>query len=134
MKKKITVAMILAASILLLSACANQGPAISVELTEFDFGDVVNGVIAEREVAVRNDGSAALTIESVSTSCGCTRAALEPIVIAPGEQGILRIMFDSGAHGPELTGELVRQVFIRSNDPVSPEVVIEFSANILAGE
>jgi hypothetical protein len=53
------------------------------------------------------------------------------MTIKPGENGTLRIAFDSGAHGPELTGPLMRQVFITSNDLQQPEVVLELAANIL---
>jgi hypothetical protein len=42
----------------------------------------------------------------------------------------LHIELDAGAHGPELTGRLVRQVFINSNDPAQPEVTVELVVNI----
>ena len=43
---------------------------------------------------------------------------------------VLLIKFDSGAHGTELEGLLKREIFITSNDPASPEVIIEFTANV----
>lgn len=39
--------------------------------------------------------------------------------------------FDSDTHGPELKGELFRDIFIASNDPQTPETRIEFGANII---
>jgi hypothetical protein len=53
------------------------------------------------------------------------------MTIPAGGSGVLHIEFDSGAHGPELTGELLRQVFIASDDPERPEVVLEIEAEIL---
>ncbi len=53
------------------------------------------------------------------------------MTIAPGTSGILRITFDSGAHGPDLRGPLLREVMIASNDPATPEVVVSVTANIL---
>ena len=47
--------------------------------------------VAERIGAVSNEGDAPLVVETVTTSCGCTTAVLEPMTIAPGESGILRI-------------------------------------------
>jgi len=70
-------------------------------------------------------------VEAVSTSCGCTTATLEPMTIQPGETALLRIEFDSGAHGPEANGPLTRQVFIASNDPEQTETVVEIKANVL---
>ncbi len=115
----------------LLGACVSYQPSIILEEDQLNLGDVINGEILTFELTVSNQGNSPLEVESVSTSCGCTTATLEPMTIQPGEKGILHIEFDSGAHGPELTGELVRQIFIVSNDPNIPEAKIEFVANIL---
>lgn len=123
--------LILAGSMLaLLSACSGGEPQIALETTSLDLGDVPNGEIATRDVVVRNDGDAVLVVEGISTSCGCTTATLEPMQLAPGESGALHIAYDAGAHGPELTGALVRQVFIQSNDPAQPEVTVELAVNV----
>ena len=114
-----------------LVGCASKQPQISLVST-LELGDVVNGEIINRDVTVYNQGEAPLVVEAVSTSCGCTKATLDPMTIPAGGSGILHLEFDSGAHGPELTGELMRQVFIASNDPRQPEVILEFTANILA--
>jgi hypothetical protein len=116
--------------VVLLSACSGR-PEIALSETELDLGDVVNGTVLERELTVQNSGQAELIVEAVTTSCGCTQATIEPATIAPAGSGTLRIIFDSGAHGPELTGQLVRQIFIATNDPQQPETVIELVANIL---
>lgn len=120
----------------LLAACgggASDGtPEIVLDTTALELGDMPNGQIAEREVVVRNDGDAPLVVDTVTTSCGCTTAVLEPMTLAPGESGTLRIAFDSGAHGPDLRGPLMREVMIASNDPVTPEAVVAVTANILA--
>ena len=115
----------------LLGACVSYQPSIILEEDQLNLGDVINGEILTYELTVSNQGNSPLEVESVSTSCGCTTATLEPMTIQPGEKGILHIEFDSGAHGPELTGELVRQIYIVSNDPNIPEAKIEFVANIL---
>jgi hypothetical protein len=111
----------------LLAACGSNQPSIIIETAEFDFGNVENGQIVSRELTVRNEGNADLVIDSVSTSCSCTTASVTPMTIAPGETGILHIEFDSGAHGPDMTGELIRQVFVTTNDPNLPEAKVEVS-------
>ena len=113
-----------------VASCSSGQPAIELETLELDLGDVPNGDIATRDVPVRNTGDAFLVVEDVSTSCGCTSAALEPMQLGPGESGVLHIEYDAGAHGPELTGPMVRQVFINSNDPGQPEVIVELAVNI----
>ena len=106
-------------------------PRIEVSEASLALGDVVNGQIVTREVTVQNVGKSVLIIEAVSTSCGCTEAAVSATRIPSGSSGVLTIRFDSGAHGPALTGQLVRQVFIATNDPQQPELVVELAANIL---
>jgi len=54
-----------------------------------------------------------------------------PTTIGPGESGSLQVTFDSGAHGPEELGPVLKQVFIASNDPDSPEVEFRLIADIL---
>lgn len=113
------------------TACSGSSPQIELEITNLDLGEAVNGEIVSRDVLVRNVGQNPLEIETVSTSCGCTSATLDPMVVAPGASANLHIEMDTGAHGPELTGPLVRQVFIASNDPNQPEAEVELSVNIL---
>jgi hypothetical protein len=115
-----------------VSACSTAKPLITLEMDKIDFGEVVNGIVVSQQVRVSNRGDADLEILSVSTSCGCTQASLERTTISPGESAALVIAFDSGAHGAELEGAMLRQVFIASNDPIQPEVVIELTADVVA--
>ncbi|MGB3715781.1 MAG: DUF1573 domain-containing protein [Candidatus Promineifilaceae bacterium] len=116
----------------LLAACSSGQPSIAVDATNLDLGNVINGEIVSRELALRNDGEADLVIESIITSCTCTQASINPMTIAADQSGILHIEFDSGFHGPDLTGPLIRQVFITSNDPQQPEIQVELIVNVEA--
>ena len=118
---------------ILLAACAGS-PVLDAEINQFSFGEVVNGEIVSKDIVIKNTGASDLLIGDISTSCGCTKGELDRSTITPGETATLHITFDSGAHGPEFNGELVRQVFIPSNDPAAPETVIEFSATVLLPE
>lgn len=131
MPRKILILTLLILVAALFTACRPGGaPAISLETTRLELGDVPNGEIVTRDVLVRNDGDAVLQIQDLSTSCGCTTARLEPMHIEPGADASLRIAFDSGAHGPNLTGPMVRQVYITSNDPARPELTVDLAVNV----
>ncbi len=132
MRRRFLTLLLLALGAALLAACRGAAPAIAVETTRLDLGDVANGVVVTRDVVVTNRGDGPLVVESITTSCGCTTATLEPMTLAPGASGTLRIAFDAGAHGPALTGPLVRQVFINSNDPTRPELAVELAVNVTA--
>ena len=125
-----TVFFILLFSGLLLAACSQKQPAIGLETAELDLGNVVNGDVVVREVQINNTGDAELVIDEITTSCSCTKATVSPMNISPGESGVLQIEFDSGFHGPDLDGQLIRQVFIKSNDTQQPETQIELNVYV----
>lgn len=132
MKKNLPLLFIFIAVIALLFSAFNRSkPKIVPMVTKFDFGDVVSGQILIKEIEIKNAGNGTLVIEGVSTSCGCTTAEVSQSQIKSGQSATLTIQFDSGAHGPKETGEVSRLIFIASNDPQNPELVIEFNANIL---
>ena len=110
---------------------ADAAPQLAADATLLDLGEVVNGVVVERDVTITNTGGAPLVVSEVLTTCGCTTAALEPMTLSPGEAGNLHIAFDSGAHGPELTGPIMRRVILVSNDPAQPEATVDLQATIL---
>ncbi len=116
----------------LLVACSSGQPSVAVEATSLDLGNVVNGEIVSRDLVLSNEGDADLIIDSIITSCTCTQATVEPMTVPAGQSGVLNIEFDSGFHGPDLTGPLIRQVFIKSNDLRQPELQVELSVNVKA--
>ncbi len=122
---------IIAMIALLLAACSSGSADLVIEQTSIDLGQVTNGEVRSMEIPLRNAGSSELVIESVTTSCGCTSAEVSPTTIQPGESGLLLVQFDSGAHGPESNGPVMRQVFIASNDSDEPEMEFRFTAEVI---
>ncbi len=118
----------------LLAACGGGTPDIDLAQSQTDLGVVTNGEIPTIEIPVRNLGNGDLIIEAVTTSCGCTSASIMPEVIPPGGTGTLAIRYDSGAHGPDEVGPVMRQIFIASNDPDKPEVEFRLLAEVIAAQ
>jgi hypothetical protein len=106
-------------------------PDIALTQSGANLGAVPNGEVRQVTSEVRNEGERPLTIEAVTTSCGCTSASVEPTVIPAGGYGTLTINYDSGAHGPEFRGPVERQVFIASDDPDEREVVFSIQVNVI---
>lgn len=131
-KKKTRYLIYLTLFTLLLVGCVRSQPEIHLETASFSFGTVENGDTLQRSVGLSNRGRAPLVIQEVSTSCSCTTGTIDPRTIPPGESGVLKIEFNSGAHGPELEGRVKRQIFITSNDSQNKEAVVEFTAEIVA--
>jgi hypothetical protein len=103
----------------LLASCAGGTPDLVLDQEEIDIGQVINGEIRTIEMPLRNIGER-------------TQAKVEPSTIPPGESGVLVVEYDSGAHGPEANGPVLRQIFIASNDTDQPEVEFRFTAEVIA--
>ncbi len=130
--KKILLALGLLGS--LLAACSGGSPNLTLDQQTIDLGQVVNGEVRTMQIPLRNIGTSDLVIEAVTTSCGCTSAEVSPTTIPPGESGMLIVNFDSGAHGPEANGPVMRQVFIVSNDSDEAEIEFRFTADVVAND
>jgi hypothetical protein len=109
---------------------ATARPQIVVATSSVDFGP-----IAERrtmQVEVRNTGRAPLQVLAVTSSCGCTTPAIGATTLAPRATTHLAITFDPVAHGPQ-AGPATHAVYVRTNDPRTPEVEIAVTAVVLKG-
>lgn len=104
-------------------------PKIQVTPASHDFGAVSDQPVTHTFI-VKNTGGSALKIENVSTSCGCTKAAIEQELIPPSQQTLLKVTFDPIAHGSE-GREAFHIVYIKSNDPKYPEVEVEIRATLV---
>jgi hypothetical protein len=109
----------------LLAACSPSAPDIDV-VSEFDMGSVDKGQLATTDLTVRNMGGGPLTVQSVSTSCGCTKATLSPMIVPAGGEARLHVEYNSGAHEEDL-GMIERSIFIASDDPDEEDVQIQFT-------
>ena len=115
-------------------AKAAPGPGrIELSATNVDFGAIPNTGPVSHEFQVRNVGRGTLEITGVSTSCGCTTAEVQSRVLKHGESTTLRVTFDPQAHDGAL-GEFMRIVYVRSNDPATPEASLTFRVTVVAPE
>ncbi len=100
--------------------------ALHFDHTEFDFGTTVQQSRLTHRFPFTNIGGAPARILRVKTACGCTipRYPREPI--APGEQGELELIFESGA----LTGEIAKGITVFTDNPEDPTVEIRVRAEV----
>jgi len=118
------------AALVAVGAGADEKPAaaprIRVEPESFDFGKAQQGKTLRKEFTIRNFGDAALVIEGVSTTCGCTAAISAQSRVEPGGRTSLRVTFDTRT----FSGKVERDVLVRSNDPKTPLVQVRVSATV----
>ncbi len=104
-------------------------PKIEVSPKTFDFGEINFGDVVSYDFTVKNSGNEVLEIERIATSCPCATAQITEEKINPGESAELLVSYDSGAMGAHGRGEQERIIYVRSNDPINPQVEVTIYAN-----
>lgn len=95
----------------------------------YEFGTISQGEKVYHSFKFTNTGNADLVISSAKGSCGCTVPTYPKEPIAPGESGVIEVVFDSNGK----KGSQHKKVFITANtDPSSN--VIAIKGEVLAPE
>jgi len=110
-----------------LTACRVAPPAVSIEPAAQDLGERPQQLV-ELTYTVRNTGGGTLAISKITTSCECTKATMDRTEIPAGESAQLRVTLDPVEDN--LYGNILRVVYLRTNDPQRPEVEAEFRVTI----
>ena len=76
-----------------------EAPLIKFDRTEHDFGTIKEGDVVETEFTFTNDGKSELIITSATATCGCTVPEYPKEPVLPGQQGRIKVKFDSN-HRP----------------------------------
>ena len=74
---------------------SSQAARLSFEQTIFDFGEVEEGTIVEHTFSFENTGAVPLLISDARSTCGCTVPEWPREPIAPGEEGVINVRFDT---------------------------------------
>jgi Protein of unknown function (DUF1573) len=99
--------------------------------TEFDFGTITQGDTVSHTYTFTNKGSKPLIIANAWGSCGCTVPQYPKEPVAPGEQGQVRVTFNSlgksGAQHKSVTMQMntpkhEEEIFINGTVELKKEV------------
>ncbi len=99
---------------------------ITFEVTDHNFGDVNQGEKVETTFKFKNTGNFPLILQNVLSTCGCTVPEWPKEPVAPGEEGVLRVVFDSSAK----IGRQNKVITIRSNSKMG-DYRVRISAMVL---
>lgn len=72
-----------------------DAPKIEVEKAIFEFGDIKQGEKVSYEFKFKNVGKTPLIITNASATCGCTVPEYPSAPVKPGEEGVIKVVFDS---------------------------------------
>ena len=72
-----------------------DAPAFKFVKESFDFGEITDGEKVSYDFQFKNIGKSPLIITSAIATCGCTVPDYPKAPIAPGEDGVIKVVFDS---------------------------------------
>lgn len=81
------------------TAITLNGPGIAWNEQTLDLGSIEKGKTTKVNFPFTNNGTEALIIERVKTSCGCTATNYPKEPIAPGESASIEVSYKSGSPG-----------------------------------
>ncbi len=77
------------------SSATAEKPVMKFEKETHDFGKIVTGGKVTYEFKFTNTGKSPLIIKDAVASCGCTKPEWPSAPIKPGENGAIKVTFDS---------------------------------------
>lgn len=96
--------------------------AIQLPEIQYDFGTIAKNSSVTHEFKIKNVGTNPLEIENVQASCGCTIPQWTKTPIAPGEEGTIKVTFNSAGK----RGVQNKAITITANtDPVNTRLYIK---------
>lgn len=104
------------------------GPLTKVSFVEstYDYGTIMDGEKAEYEYSFTNTGDEPLIISNAKGSCGCTVPDWPREPIAPGEKGVIKVVFNSKGKGKVGGNPQSKRVTITANtDPANTYLTIK---------
>ncbi len=104
-----------------------SGPDITFETLIYDFGEVGSVTRNTCEFKFTNTGSALLKIDKVYAPCGCTVTKLAKKEYAPGESGVLNVVYRSSSG----SGQATKHIYVYSNDKAKPKVTLSLKAKVV---
>ncbi|SKB89139.1 Protein of unknown function [Parapedobacter luteus] len=98
---------------------------LEVENDAYDFGKIKEGEKVEHEFKFTNTGTSPLIISNVQASCGCTTPEYSKNPIAPGDEGMVKVVFNSAGQ----LGKQHKVVTVTSNAS-SPNTLLHLRGEV----
>ena len=103
-----------------------EGPYMTFQELEFDFGDITEGDKVEHKFVFENTGTLPLIITNIRVTCGCTATDWSRDPLPPGEESSITVQFNS-------TGKMGKQNKVISivSNASNPLPQVRITTNVL---
>ncbi len=105
---------------------AKKLPVFSFEETSHFFGTINSGERMSYDFKFKNTGNADLIISQATGSCGCTIPEYSKDPIKPGDEGVIKVKYNSEGHG----GMVSKTITLLANT-IPNTKVLTISAEVL---
>ena len=105
-----------------------NAPVFKVASANVDLGKMPGSVAKDFEFKYTNSGKSDLVIRHIRSTCGCTAIQQGTLGqgLKPGESSSIKATFNSGSY----KGKVTKAVYVYTNDPKNPEVVLMLTADV----
>jgi len=94
-------------------------PKFDFEEITFDLGTVQSGESVTHEFKFKNSGDKDLIISQAKGSCGCTQPEYPKNPIAPGDEGVIKVTFNSTG----ISGQITKNITLIANTTPNTKVL-----------
>jgi hypothetical protein len=97
---------------LALASCNNEKVAKIHFVETQDIFTIAKGALHTSTFKFENKGTDTLRIKSVDATCGCTKTEYDSVGIGPGDQGEIKVVYDSNL---DKSNSVQKAVLVESN-------------------
>lgn len=94
-------------------------PKFDFEEITFDLGTIESGESVTHEFKFKNSGDKDLIISQAKGSCGCTQPEYPKNPIAPGDEGVIKVTFNSTG----ISGQITKNITLIANTTPNTKVL-----------
>jgi hypothetical protein len=94
-------------------------PKFDFEEITYDLGTIESGESVTHEFKFKNSGDKDLIISQAKGSCGCTQPEYPKDPIAPGDEGVIKVTFNSTG----ISGQITKNVTLIANTTPNTKVL-----------
>ncbi len=104
-----------------------SGPKLFIPDSIQNLGEITEGQTVEFAFIIKNTGNATLEILDATPDCDCAKVRIIKPTIEAGEQGEIRVAFNSKGQ----SGSFTKLIIIETNDPAEPVKMIKYKGTVL---
>ena len=107
---------------------SSDGPQFDWDKTVFQFGEIAQAVPATAEYVFTNTGNEPIIISQVKKTCGCTVPSWPSAPIMPGDQGVIKAIYNAKS-----VGSFTKTITVVSNVSQN-STYLQLKGTVLAAE